>query len=661
MSAGSVGAVVRARAAASRRVGAGQVPSLASSSSLAEALSRLASGPYGHDARPGQGLRRAQHEVAATYLWNLRVLAGWAPREGARALRLLAGWAEIANVEGLLRRFDGDPDPVPPYRLGSLATAWPLLERATDRAELRRELAATAWGDPGGEDDHAVTLVLRLVWAARVRSGVPAATTWAAGAAALFLALDLCLSARPHDPTVTAAAARVLGQGAAAATTLEELRAALPTGGAVGPGRLLHGRGPVAGRGGLVAAGGARRDGHADLPPVRPHGRPGGGRAAGGGCLAGARRARDRRPWRCSGGGARCPPLSASARSSMRRIALVAPRTGLRPLLVRVAAAGVVEVETAGGETPAGPATRALQRLGSGGTRAALLEQVPDLDRLERSGRVDLIAGEAALEQVAAAAVTSPQAAAVAGWTPADEVDRLAAEVGPLGGSVVPLPRPRGVQPPTLLRRRGGSQPFTALVQTYSTVPYADVDPTPFAATAYVVMFGLMFGDVGHGLLLVLLAGLARAGRPHVLARLRPAVPLVAAAGAASILAGAAYGEFFGPTGVVAPLWLAPLEDPLRLLLAGLAVGALLLAVAYAIGTVNRVREGGWSYALYAPSGLAGSTLFLGCGTARGRARPGGGLAGPRRGAGRGAGPGALLRRALRRLQPRRVGRGRGG
>jgi hypothetical protein len=228
MSAGSVGAVVRARAAASRRVGAGQVPSLGSSSSLAEALSRLASGPYGHDARPGQGLRRAQHEVAATYLWNLRVLAGWAPREGARAMRLLAGWAEIANVEGLLRRFDGDPDPVPPYRLGSLATAWPLLERATDRAELRRELAATAWGDPGGEDDHAVTLVLRLVWAARVRSGVPAATTWAAGAAALFLALDLCTSPRPHSPTETAAAARVLGPGAAAATTLEELRAALP-------------------------------------------------------------------------------------------------------------------------------------------------------------------------------------------------------------------------------------------------------------------------------------------------------------------------------------------------------------------------------------------------------------------------------------------------
>jgi V/A-type H+-transporting ATPase subunit I len=36
--------------------------------------------------------------------------------------------------------------------------------------------------------------------------------------------------------------------------------------------------------------------------------------------------------------------------------------------------------------------------------------------------------------------------------------------------------------------------------------------------------------------------------------------------------------------------------------------------VAYGIGTVNRLREGGWAYALYAPSGIAGATLFLGLG-----------------------------------------------
>jgi V/A-type H+/Na+-transporting ATPase subunit I len=39
-----------------------------------------------------------------------------------------------------------------------------------------------------------------------------------------------------------------------------------------------------------------------------------------------------------------------------------------------------------------------------------------------------------------------------------------------------------------------------------------------------------------------------------------------------------------------------------------------LLAVAYALGVVNRVREGGWGYALYARSGIAGGSLFLALG-----------------------------------------------
>jgi len=43
-------------------------------------------------------------------------------------------------------------------------------------------------------------------------------------------------------------------------------------------------------------------------------------------------------------------------------------------------------------------------------------------------------------------------------------------------------------------------------------------------------------------------------------------------------------------------------------------VGAVLLAGAYALGTINRVHEGGWGYALYARSGFAGSGLFLAVG-----------------------------------------------
>jgi V/A-type H+-transporting ATPase subunit I len=64
----------------------------------------------------------------------------------------------------------------------------------------------------------------------------------------------------------------------------------------------------------------------------------------------------------------------------------------------------------------------------------------------------------------------------------------------------------------------------------------------------------------------------------------------------------------------VSPLWLRPLDDPTRLLAAGIAVGAVLLAVAYGVGVVNRWREGGVGLALYSPTGLAGAGLFVAVG-----------------------------------------------
>jgi V/A-type H+-transporting ATPase subunit I len=152
------------------------------------------------------------------------------------------------------------------------------------------------------------------------------------------------------------------------------------------------------------------------------------------------------------------------------------------------------------------------------------------------------------------------------------------------------------------------------LVQGYATVPYADVDPTLVAGLAYVVMFGMMFGDLGHGLLILAAAWLVRSGRFRRLAKIQRIWPFLAGAGVAAAGFGVLYGEFFGPTGLIPVVWLSPLEEPVPLLVAAVAVGALLLAGAYVLGTVNRVREGGWIYALYARSGIAGSLLFLALG-----------------------------------------------
>jgi V/A-type H+-transporting ATPase subunit I len=128
-------------------------------------------------------------------------------------------------------------------------------------------------------------------------------------------------------------------------------------------------------------------------------------------------------------------------------------------------------------------------------------------------------------------------------------------------------------------------------------------------------MFGMMFGDVGHGLLVAALALALRRARGR-LGGFRPLWPLPFAAGLSAAFFGLLYGECFGPTGLVPALWLDPIDEPIPLLAAAVAVGAALLAQSYLIGTINRWREEGFAAALVAPSAIAGSCVFLGIGVA---------------------------------------------
>jgi V/A-type H+/Na+-transporting ATPase subunit I len=314
--------------------------------------------------------------------------------------------------------------------------------------------------------------------------------------------------------------------------------------------------------------------------------------------------------------------LDRAVPARMRRIALVAADEALRDVLVRVADSAAVEIGSAGGEPAVpdagagtkGEAARRLQRSGHQVPEAALSALRPDLDGLERAGRYDLLAGEAELESYAAAAARRSGASALAGWIPAGRLAALTASVAEVGGAVVPLRYPPGVQPPTLAVGQRMKRLLSPLVQTYGTVPYADVDPAWLAWGSYVLMFGMMFGDVGEGVVLLGVAVALRAGWPDWARRFRRAWPFVGGAGAAATLFGLLYGECFGPTGLVPVLWLSPLDHTLTLLGVAAGVGVAMLAGAYVLGTVNRWREGGWPSALYAPSGVAGVAVFLGAG-----------------------------------------------
>jgi vacuolar-type H+-ATPase subunit C/Vma6 len=183
MSTAWVAGNVRAKAMLDRRIGPARARELAATGSLAQAQQILADSPYRHGVQVGQTLAEAEHALAATVLWHLRVLAGWQPRAGARALRLLAGWFEIANISGHARALSGAAVE-PSFQLGALGTAWSRLRTTSSLAELMHVLTQSLWGDPGGDSPSDIALGVELAWAFRVATGVPEASEWACGGAA---------------------------------------------------------------------------------------------------------------------------------------------------------------------------------------------------------------------------------------------------------------------------------------------------------------------------------------------------------------------------------------------------------------------------------------------------------------------------------------------
>jgi hypothetical protein len=227
VSAGWIAGTVRARALSRRRLGHTGARSLLAADTPRAGIELLARSPYGRYVRADDSVAAATRGVAATLLWNVRVLAGWLPARGAEMLRVLTGWFEIANVEEHLRELAGLPAE-PPFSLGALATTWPRLAATGSRDELRAVLTTSGWGDPGGAAPRDVQLAMRLAWVERVVGQIPTARTWARGGAALLVARELLVHRQPLSDQVRASAARILGARWSAASSLETLHDLLP-------------------------------------------------------------------------------------------------------------------------------------------------------------------------------------------------------------------------------------------------------------------------------------------------------------------------------------------------------------------------------------------------------------------------------------------------
>lgn len=227
-----------------------------------------------------------------------------------------------------------------------------------------------------------------------------------------------------------------------------------------------------------------------------------------------------------------------------------------------------------------------------------------------REARVRLALARPLAEAAAAGVNGRGGLSAMSGWIPKRQIAALRTQLDARFHGVYRIelrePTPAEVaEVPSLVRYPRWLAPFVPLVRSYGIPRYGEFDPALPFAFAWLLLFGAMFGDVGHGAVILLLG-------VGLLPRLGRVAWVGIAAGGASMLFGVLYGSVFGFEDLLPAVWLSPLHDPVRVLGIAVAFGVGFIGLTLVANAWNQGVAGRAAAALFDGGGVSGLAFYLG-------------------------------------------------
>ena len=221
-------------------------------------------------------------------------------------------------------------------------------------------------------------------------------------------------------------------------------------------------------------------------------------------------------------------------------------------------------------------------------------------------------------------ALISGERFSFSGYCPTRLTKKLAASLGELDSVQVVIVPVSAKNPPgdvpVKLRNNVVFRPFEMFVKMYGLPAYGSFDPTPYVAVTYCLMFGIMFGDVGQGLLVSLLGLLLSKFTKNGLA------PIMTRIGLFSAAFGVLYGSVFGIETLITPffhretIWrfLGYTKQPesifqaaTTLLIVALMIGIVLIVLSMLFNTILNFRRKKFGEALFSVNGVAGLVFYI--------------------------------------------------
>lgn len=208
--------------------------------------------------------------------------------------------------------------------------------------------------------------------------------------------------------------------------------------------------------------------------------------------------------------------------------------------------------------------------------------------------------------------VFSSRAMFITGWMEASQKTRLIEIMQKICGNKFVLSERKDPHAPVRLLNRRLLRPFELLVKTMGIPSNSEIDPTPLTAITFVLMFGLMFGDLGQGLVL-LLGGLMlrKIGQKRSKEELAQAGGILVACGGSAALCGLLYGSVFSSEHIIPALWFHPTEQIMQLFFITIMMGAAFIFISFIINIINNLMNSDLTAALLEKRGLAIAVLYV--------------------------------------------------
>jgi V/A-type H+-transporting ATPase subunit I len=134
---------------------------------------------------------------------------------------------------------------------------------------------------------------------------------------------------------------------------------------------------------------------------------------------------------------------------------------------------------------------------------------------------------------------------------------------------------------------------------------YNEIDPTPFVAITTLVMFGVMFGDIGQGLFILLLGLFLKF-------KFKAGFSGIAIwGGISSIMFGFLYGSIFANEEIIKPIWAHPMHSINTILIISVSYGIVLTLISMCLNLVNCFKHGNRGGLIFDKNGIAGILFYL--------------------------------------------------